>query len=175
MEGLMDGTGQLVDIGDEVIVLGAAARDARRVGFLEGVRADQVCRHLAGDDDHRDRIHHRIGDRRDHVGRAGAGGDQRHAALAGGAGIAFGGMARALFMAHQDVADVVGGEQRVIDWQDGAARIPKHDLYALFPEGRDYDLGAGHQAGFGLLFGFDGHDLALASEVRKEGFVRDVF
>ena len=42
VERLMDRAGQLVDIGDEVVVLGTAARDARRVSLLEGVRADQV-------------------------------------------------------------------------------------------------------------------------------------
>jgi hypothetical protein len=44
---------------------------------------------------------------RDHVGRARTGGDQRHAGLAGGAGIAFGSMARALLVAHQNVLDVI--------------------------------------------------------------------
>jgi hypothetical protein len=72
-------------------------------------------------------------------------------------------------------SDVILLEKRVINRQDRAAGIAKHDFYTLFPEGRDYDLGAGHQACFGLLFGFDGHDFALASGVRKEGVCPDSY
>ena len=35
---------------------------------------EQLGAHLAGDEDDRHRVHHRVGDRRDQVGRAGAGG-----------------------------------------------------------------------------------------------------
>ncbi len=46
--------------------------------------------------------------------------------LAGRAGIAFGRMARALLVAHQDVADVVLLEDLVIDRQHRAARIAEN-------------------------------------------------
>jgi hypothetical protein len=68
-----------------------------------------------GQHDDRDRIHQRVGQAGDGVGGAGARGHQHHAGLAGGAGIAFGGMHRALFVAHQDVADVVLLKDLVID------------------------------------------------------------
>ena len=111
----MDRARQLVHVSDEVIVLGAGARDAGRVAFLEGVGADQMCRDLSGQDHHRDGVHHRVGDRGDHVGRAGTGGDETDAGLAGRAGIAFGGVAGALFVAHKDVADAIGIVEGVID------------------------------------------------------------
>ena len=44
--------------------------DAERVRLLEAVRAQQVGAHLAGEDHERDRVHHRVGQRRDDVGRA---------------------------------------------------------------------------------------------------------
>ena len=44
----------------------------------------------------------------------GAGGDQRNAGFAGGAGIAFGGVDRGLFMAHQNMANVVLLKDRII-------------------------------------------------------------
>ena len=54
----------------EVVVLGDRQRDAVDVGLLEGVRADRAARDLAGDRDHGDRVHVRVGDRRHQVGRA---------------------------------------------------------------------------------------------------------
>ncbi len=57
IEGLVQNARQILDAAHEVIVLGAIARDAGRVAFLERVRADQMRRHLAGDADERDRVH----------------------------------------------------------------------------------------------------------------------
>ncbi len=71
IEGLVQDAAQLVHVLDQIIVLGAGARDADRVAFLEGVVADQMRRHLTGDADDRDRIHERVGQAGDGVGRAG--------------------------------------------------------------------------------------------------------
>ncbi len=67
MEGLAHRRGEPRRILHQIIVLGAVAGDADRVGFLKRVGADQRGRDLAGDDDHRDRIHQRIGDAGDRV------------------------------------------------------------------------------------------------------------
>ena len=72
VEGLVDVVGDLARIGDQQRVLDDRQRDADDVGLLEAVRADQVGAHLAGDEDGRDRVHHRVGDGRDEVRRAGA-------------------------------------------------------------------------------------------------------
>ena len=45
--------------------------DAEDVGLLEAVGADQLGADLAGDEHRRHRVHHRVGDRRDQVRRAG--------------------------------------------------------------------------------------------------------
>ena len=117
----------------EIIVLGAMAGDADRVGFLEGVRADQMGRHLAGDADQRNGIHQGVGEAGDGVGRAGAGGDEQAADLAGRAGVAFRRMGRALLVAHQYVLDLGLMEKRVIDRQDRAAGIAEQGRHALDP------------------------------------------
>jgi hypothetical protein len=70
----------------------------------------------------------------DRIGRAGTGGDQHHARLAGGAGIAFGHVAGALLVAHQDVLDGVLLVQLVIDRQHRAARISEDMLDAIVLE-----------------------------------------
>jgi hypothetical protein len=97
-----------------------------------------------GQHDQRDRIHQRVGDAGDGVGGAGARGDQHDAGLAGRAGIALGHVHRALFVAHQDVADVVLLEELVIDRQHGAAGIAEDHLDALILERLNHHLRAGH-------------------------------
>ena len=115
------------------------------VAFLEGVGADEVGRHLAGDADQRDRIHHRVGETRDRVGRAGTGGHQHHARLTGGAGIALGRVHRPLLMADQDVANLVLVEERIVDGKHRAARITEDMLNSLVLQGSDHHFGSGHR------------------------------
>ena len=79
------------------------------------------------------------------VGRAGAGGDERDADLAGRARIAFGRVQRAAFLADEDVLDLVLLEQLVVDRQHGAAGIAENVLDALIDERLDHHLGARHR------------------------------
>ena len=46
VEGLLDDAREVADVLDEIIVLGAGARDADEIDFLEGVVADHRGRHL---------------------------------------------------------------------------------------------------------------------------------
>ncbi len=137
LERLVDRRGEVGRVLHQVVVLGAVAREADRVGFLERVGADQVGRDLAGDDHQRDRVHERVGDAGDRVGRAGARGDEHHAGLAGRAGIALGGVRRAGFVPHEDVADPVVAEQFVVDRQHRAARVAEHEFDALTDQAFD--------------------------------------
>jgi len=54
-------------------------RHAKHVQLLERIGAHQCRRHLAGDDHHRHRVQHRIGDAGDQVGSARAGGGHAYA------------------------------------------------------------------------------------------------
>ena len=79
---------------------------------------------LAGDRDHRDRVHVRVRDRGDQVGRARAGGRHAHADPTGRRGVTLRGVAGALLVADQDVPDL-GVHQRVVRRQDRAAGDPE--------------------------------------------------
>ena len=127
VESLVQDAREILDAAHEIIVLGAASRDAGRVAFLESVGADEMGRHLTGDADERDRIHQRVGEAGDRVGRAGPRGHQQHADLAGRTGIALGGMGRALLVAHENVANLLLVEDRVVDRQDRAAGIAEEN------------------------------------------------
>ena len=80
--------------------------------------------------DDRDRVHHRVADRRDEVGRAGTARADRHADLAGRLRVALRGVAAARLVADEDVVDssvvegVVGGEV-------GAAGQAEYDINTL--------------------------------------------
>ncbi|CAH2600075.1 protein of unknown function [Rhodovastum atsumiense] len=142
VERLVDGAGEVARTLDQIIVLGGGAGDAGGVGFLEGVVADQVRRHLAGEADDGNAVQQRIHQSGHRIGGARAAGHQHHAHLAGGAGIALGGVHGRLFMAHQDVADGVLLEQRIVDRQDRSAGVTEYDLYTLILERTQENLGA---------------------------------
>jgi len=135
---------QIADAFHQVVMLGAGTRDADGVGLLEGIVADEMGRHLAGQADNRDGIHQGVGQTGHRVGRAGAGGHQHCAHLAGGACIAFGGMDSALLMTDQHMAQCVLLEQLVIDRKYGAARIAENDIDALIHQSPNYHLRAIH-------------------------------
>ena len=146
VKGLVQDIGQVVGVLDQPVHLGAGARDAHGVGLLEGVGADHEGRNLPGENDDGDRIHQGVRQTGNGIGRPGAGGDQNDAGLAGRPGIAFGGMDRALFVAHQDVADLVLLKDLVIDRKDGAAGIAEYSIDALFFQSFDNHLRTGHLA-----------------------------
>ncbi len=122
VEGLRDGGADVGRVFDQHVVLGDGRRNAHDVSLLEGIRADQRGPHLAGDGDHRDRVHVGIGDGRHEVGGARAGGDDARAHPAGGVGVALGRVAGTLLMPREDVAQDRGIHQRVIGREDRAAR-----------------------------------------------------
>ena len=55
-------------------------------------------------------------------------GDQHHAGLTGGAGIAVSGMGRGLLVAHQDMGHLAVLEQGIVNMQNSAAGIAENVL-----------------------------------------------
>ena len=139
IEGFVDRARQIADVLDEVVVLGAGPGDARGVRLLKGVIADQMGRHLPGEADDRHRIHQRIGQPGDRIGRPGARGHQHDSHLARGARIALRRMDGGLLMADEDMAERVLLIELVIERQHGAARIAENHLDALIQQRLDDD------------------------------------
>jgi hypothetical protein len=137
IECLVHGARQIVDVLHQIIVLGAGPRNARGIGFLEGVVADQVGRHLAGQANHWNAVHKGIGQPGHGVGRAGARRHQNDAGLTGRAGIAFGHVDRPLLVTHQNMANRVLLEQRIVERQHRTAGIAENNLNALIRQGLD--------------------------------------
>ena len=142
VEGLLDDPGQIAHVLDQVIVLGAGARDADDVDFLERVVADQRRRHLSGDDDHRYGIHVGGGNAGHGIGGAGARSHQTYAYPARSAGIAVGGVDGSLFMARQHVPEGVV-RQLVVNVDDRSSGKAENDVHVLAAQGLEEDLGPG--------------------------------
>src|SRR5690554_436150 len=108
---------------DREAVLHDRPGHADDVGFLESVLANQMTGDLATQHHHGNRIHVGGGNSGNRIGGTGAGGDQHDTGFARGTGITVGGVSRGLFVAHQDVLDLVLTEQRIINMQRSTARI----------------------------------------------------
>ena len=104
-------------------MLDDGARDADGVALLEGVHANRGGRHLSADDDQRNAVHVGGGNAGHGVRQAGAGGDQRDADIARGAGVAIGGVDGGLFVAHQHMLNSVLLVESVVNVQHCAAGI----------------------------------------------------
>ncbi len=151
VERLGDRARDLGGVGDQEVVLRDRHRDAADVGLLEGVGADRRAGDLAGDRDHRDRVHVGVRDRRDEVRRAGTAGRHADADLAGRRGVALGGVARALLVPDQDVPDLDRVVERVVRREDRAARDAEDVLGARALQGPDQALGARNRCPAALL------------------------
>src|SRR5690606_21584531 len=149
VEGPPHGLGQVLDVAHQEVVLDARPGDADRVALLERVFADGRGRHLAADDDQRDRVHVGGGDAGDGIGDARTAGDDAHAHLLRRARIGVGRVHGSLLVAHQDVLELVLLENRVVDVQHRAARVAEDVLDALIGQAAHDDIGA---YGFHVVF-----------------------
>ena len=121
-------------------MLGDGHRDAHDVHLLEAVAAQQRHGHVAGDGDERCGIHERRGKAGDQIGGPGAGRGHHDAGAPGGAGIAVGGVARALLVGGQHVPYGAVGIQRVVEVDDLATGVAEHRVHALLLKAFDEDL-----------------------------------
>ena len=143
VKGFLDGRGDVLDFHNQHIVLGDGEGNAGDVGFLKGVAADGGARHLAGDGDHRDGVHHRAGNAGGQVGGAGAGGGGADADFAGGPGVAVGGHGGGLFVADQDVAQLGVAAEGAVKGQHRAAGQAENNIHSFLEQAFTDDFRAG--------------------------------
>ena len=163
IKGFVDYPGQIVHVAHEIVVLGTTAGDTDRVAFLKRIGANEMARHLSGDDHHGNGIHHGVRNWCDGVCRSGPGRHEHDTRLAGGPRIALGGMTGTLLMANQNVANLLLPIKRIIDRQNGPTRITEEHLYALLGQGSYHNLGTAHHVRLELCpCCCIGHDSVLA-------------
>ena len=144
VERLANGLGDVGGVFDQVVVLGDRQRDARDVGLLKGVGPDDRRGDLAGQYHDGHRVHVRVGQTGDRVGRPGAARHECHADTARGPRIAVRGVNAALLMAGQDRAYLRRVVERVEDGQDHSPRIAEEDVHALHLQRANQRVCAGH-------------------------------
>ena len=89
----------------QTLRLATSTYEQGRLHELEGILANRVAGHLAGDRYQRHAVHVRIGDRRHQVGGSRAGGDQADADASSCARVSVRHVSRALLVSHQDMPD----------------------------------------------------------------------
>jgi hypothetical protein len=110
------------------------------VDLLCGAALGVDCRAAAGQDDQRQAADVGLGHAGEQVRRAGPGGDQADAGLAGQLGVGGGHRRGGLLVADEHVADLRRVVERVVDRQHVAARQAEHVAHAL--GGKHVDDGA---------------------------------
>ena len=132
---------QPVHVLDNEIIFGNGHGHARNINLLETVLAQKAVGHIAGNGNHRHRVH--VGGRntRNQVGCPGSRGCQAHAHLARGPCITVRCMGSALLMGCKDMGNLILMlVQCVIYIQDGTARITEHSVHSLFLQTLNYNL-----------------------------------
>ena len=146
-KGLADHIGQVLRPADQVVALGDGHGDTGDIHLLEGILADEVLRHVDGDEHHGRGVVVGGGDAGGQVGGAGAAGGKAHANLTSGAGISVGGMGGPLLMGSQDVANLIliaMEFQLVIDVQNRAAGVAEYGIYPLLQQALHQNLRGFH-------------------------------
>ena len=134
-EGLAHHVGDGLGVPDQVGGLGDGHGDAGDVHLLEGVFAQGLLGDVAGDEHHRGGVHVGGSDAGGQVGGPGAGGGEAHPHLAGGAGVAVGGVGGPLLVSSQNVVNLVLIVVKlIIEVQDGPAGIPKDGVHLLLQQ-----------------------------------------
>ena len=103
VEGARHGPRHIFGPTDLVTPLGDGLRDAYEVHFLKGIRTEETCTHLPGNNHDGRTIYHGVGNAGDGIGGTRPTGHEANTYLTRHTGKALCGMGSPLFMAHQDV------------------------------------------------------------------------
>ncbi len=142
-----DRRGELSHVSHERIVFRTRMGNADDVRFLKGIVADHPSWHLTGEHHDRRRVHQRVGQPSHHIGATRSGRHQHHARLARGPRIALSHVHRALLVTCQNGSHT-SLIKRIIDGQNGAARMPENRIHAFFAQTLDKNFRAIHEKSF---------------------------
>ena len=131
----------LVNRANQTAPLGQRERHAENVSLLKRIGADQRAAHLPRDADQGNRIHLRVGNACDQIGRAGPAGRHGNAHFARNPRITFRRENRALLVPREDVPHAAALE-RVVQRHDRAAGIAKHQLHPFGAQALQNDVGS---------------------------------
>ena len=125
-------------------MLGNGERHAGDVHLLEAVCADGGAGHVAGDGHERHGVQVGGGDAGNQIGGTGAGGGDDHANLAGGTGVAVGGVSRALLVSGQHMAKLaLVFIKGIVNVDDLTAGIAKNHVHTLLNQGTNENIRTG--------------------------------
>ena len=141
----LDGLCQIVDIFHEIIMFCNRTSNAHDIHFLECIVSDQLCYNLTCKHNKRYRIHIRIGNTCDSIGRTGAGCHQDNSGFSGCLGISFRCMGCTLFVPRENMFDVCKIMEYIIDADHDTAGISKESIDALLDKAPHKYLCACHQ------------------------------
>ncbi len=117
----------------QFVVFGDAAGDADRVALLKRIGADRRRRNLAGDTDHRNRVHICVTQRRHEIRRSRTTRHHRDARTTSDVCVTLGHVTCTLLVSHKNVANR-RLKQRVVRRENATARQPEHHLDVLVLE-----------------------------------------
>ncbi len=145
VKGFLDHPGDIVGVFQQIAMLDDRHRQVEHVRFLEGILAQHAPHALAGDHDHRHRIHMGRQDARDGIGRAGSARHEHCRRLAGRPRVAIGHVGRALLVPHQHELHVVLYHiQGIEQGNRRSARQSEHDLDSHLLQATDQRLSPVH-------------------------------
>src|SRR5579871_6950349 len=135
-----DHFGDFIDRTNDAAPLGQREGDAKNVGLLKSIGANEGTANLPGNADQRNGIHLRVGDAGDEIRRARAAGRNRYPDLPSYSRISFGREHGALFVSREHVPETAALE-RVIQRHDCPSRVTEHEFDPFSSQALQNDLG----------------------------------
>ena len=112
-------------------MLNDRSRNTDRIHFLESIIPDEMFRHLAGDNNHRNRIHIGGGNTSNRIGCTRTRSDQHHARFTCRSGITIGGMRCPLFMTNKYMLHIILLIKSIVNMQYGTTWVTKYIINAF--------------------------------------------
>ena len=128
---------------DHKAVLNDRTGNTDHVGFLEGISANHVARHLARQHHHRNRVHVGSGNTCNGISSARTGSHQHNTSLTSGTGITVRHMGSRLLMTNQNMVHLRFFKQGIVDMQQSTTRVPIDIFNAFVAQEADDHFSAG--------------------------------